>query len=59
MLKDIWLLGAVNGIFNMLIETYPVVEIKFYNNYRFSTNERMKKLDSFIRSMLKTMVNLN
>lgn len=42
-------LGAVNGIFNMLIETYPVVEIKFYNNYRFSTNERMKKLDSFIR----------
>lgn len=42
-------LGAVNGIFNMLIETYPVIEIEFHNNYRFRTNERMKNLDSLIR----------
>lgn len=42
-------LGAVNGIFNMLIETYPVIEIEFQNNYRFRTNERMKNLDSLIR----------
>lgn len=42
-------LGAVNGIFNMFIESYPAVEIEFHNNYRFGTNERMKKLDRFIR----------
>lgn len=42
-------LGAVNGIFNMFIESYPAVEIEFHNNYRFRTNERMKNLDSIIR----------
>lgn len=42
-------LGAVNGIFNMFIESYPAVEIEFHNNYRFRTNERMKNLDSLIR----------
>lgn len=42
-------LGAVNGIFNMFIESYPAIEIKFHNNYRFRANERMKNLDSFIR----------
>lgn len=46
-------LGAVNGIFNMLIETYPVAEIEFHNNYRFRTNERMKNLDSLIRDYAK------
>jgi len=42
-------LGAVNGIFNMFIESYSMVEIKLKNNYRFRTNERMKNLDILIR----------
>lgn len=42
-------LGAVNGIFNLIIESYPVIEIKFCNNYRFRENERMKALDLLIR----------
>lgn len=42
-------LGAINGIFNKFIESYPAIEIEFHNNYRFKTNERMKKLDSLIR----------
>ena len=42
-------LGAVNGIFNLIIESYPAIEIKFRNNYRFKDNERMKALDLLIR----------
>ncbi len=42
-------LGAVNGIFNMLIESYDTVEMEFCNNYRFRINKRMKNLDTFIR----------
>ena len=42
-------LGAVNGIFNMFLESYSAIEIKFYNNYRFTSNIRMKNLDKFIR----------
>lgn len=42
-------LGAVNGIFNLIIESYPAIEIKFCNNYRFRENERMKALDLLIR----------
>lgn len=46
-------LGAVNGIFNLIIETYPVIEIKFCNNYRFRENNRMKALDLFIRDCVE------
>lgn len=42
-------LGAINGIFNLIIESYPAIEIKFCNNYRFRENERMKVLDLLIR----------
>lgn len=42
-------LGAVNGIFELVIESYPAVEFKFCNNYRFKANEQMKALDLFIR----------
>lgn len=42
-------LGAVNGIFDLVIESYPAVEFKFCNNYRFKSNEQMKTLDLFIR----------
>ena len=42
-------LGAINGIFDLIIATYPVVEYKFCNNYRFKANEQMKTLDVFIR----------
>lgn len=42
-------MGAVNGIFKMVLETYQAVEFEFKNNYRFRTNERMKKLDLLIR----------
>jgi len=42
-------LGAINGIFNLVIESYPAIEIKFRNNYRFKANERMKALDLLIR----------
>ena len=46
-------LGAVNGIFNLIIETYPAIEIKFCNNYRFRENNRMKALDLFIRDCVE------
>ena len=42
-------LGAVKGIFNLLIESYPTTEYKFCNNYRFKANARMKELDLLIR----------
>lgn len=42
-------LGAINGIFGLVSETYPVVEIEFHNNYRFRSNDRMKRLDLLIR----------
>ena len=42
-------MGAVNGIFEMVSETYQAVEFKFENNYRFRTNARMKQLDLLIR----------
>ena len=43
-------LGAIKGIFEKYKEKYPIKEIKFCNNYRFRTNECMKKLDKLIRS---------
>ena len=43
-------MGAVNGIFKMVKETYQTIEFKFKNNYRFKTNDRMKKLDLLIRN---------
>ena len=43
----------LNGIFNLIIETYPVIEIKFCNNYRFRENNRMKALDLFIRDCVE------
>lgn len=43
-------LGAVDGIFEILSKNYTVKEIEFHNNYRFQKNERMKNLDTFIRS---------
>ena len=46
-------LGAVNGIFNLIIESYPAIEIKFCNNYRFRENDRMKDLDLFIRDCVE------
>ena len=49
-------LGAVNGIFNLIIESYPAVEFKFCNNYRFKSNEQMKKLDLFIRDNTENYV---
>lgn len=42
-------MGAVNGIFGMVSETYNAVEFEFKNNYRFRTNDRMKQLDLLIR----------
>lgn len=42
-------MGAVDGIFGMVSETYHAVEFEFRNNYRFRTNDRMKKLDLLIR----------
>lgn len=42
-------IGAVNGILGMVSETYQAVEFEFKNNYRFRTNDRMKKLDLLIR----------
>lgn len=43
-------LGAINGIFDKYKEKYPIKEFEFYHNYRFRTNECMKKLDKLIRS---------
>lgn len=42
-------MGAVDGIFGMVSENFEAKEIEFHNNYRFRTNERMKKLDLLIR----------
>jgi len=42
-------LGAVDGIFDMFIESYPITQVAFHNNYRFDTNQRMKDLDLLIR----------
>ena len=46
-------LGALNNIFNLIVDNYPIIEIKFHNNYRFKNNERMKALDLFIRDYVE------
>ena len=46
-------LGAVDGIFNMIRDSYSAIEIKFCNNYRFKENAQMKALDLFIRDCVE------
>lgn len=43
-------LGAINEIFNKYKEKYFFKEVEFHNNYRFTNNLNMKKLDKLIRS---------
>ena len=47
-------LGAINGIFDLIRDSYTVTEIKFCNNYRFKENAKMKALDLFIRDCVES-----
>ncbi|MDK2919861.1 MAG: ATP-dependent helicase UvrD/PcrA [Candidatus Petromonas sp.] len=46
-------LGAIPNIFNHMRSTYNMTSMEFKTNYRFKDNEKMKKLDFYLREIFR------
>ncbi|AST93231.1 hypothetical protein BC6307_19195 [Sutcliffiella cohnii] len=46
-------LGAIPGLFSKVSLEYGMKEMEFKTNYRFANNIEMKKLDNYIRGIIK------
>ncbi|MBM7556305.1 UvrD-helicase domain-containing protein [Halanaerobacter jeridensis] len=44
-------IGAIPDLFDHMAEEFNMEEMRFKTNHRFDDNEKMKKLDSYIRSI--------
>lgn len=51
-------LGAIPDLFKQVAEEYDITPMEFKTNYRFKNNEKMKKLDFYLREIFRKYDNM-